>query len=126
MNTVITDLQPILTTAFIGIVIGYARYVHNLKERVAVLEKTVVDMRDEMLNVTGNIMKTIENIQKRQDSHSRKQDDILNRISAMEKEVLKEVGAMGAQISSMGSELKGLSNMLLLFDGSATTHKNGK
>ena len=119
MSNVIAELQPILMTAFIGVIIGYARYVHNLKERVAVLEKTIEDLKQTMERTTENLEKTIENIQKRQDSHSKKQDDILDRISSMEKEVLKQMGAMGATISSMGSELKGLSNYLILFDGGA-------
>ena len=108
-----TEIQTILLTAFIGIVIAYARYVHNLKERVSVLEKTVVDMRDEMLNVTGNLMNTIENIQKRQDSHSKKQDDIMNLLTAFKIEILKEVGKMSSNVTGLASDVKHLSNVIM-------------
>jgi len=116
MSTVISDLQPILMTAFIGVIIAYARYVHNLQQRVAVLEKAFDDLKQTMERTTENIEKTIENIQKRQDNHSKKQDDILERISSMEKEVLKQMGTMGANISSLASELKGLSKLILVSD----------
>lgn len=124
MSTFLTDLQSVIMTAFVGVIIAYARYVHNLKERVAVMEQTIDDLKQTMEQTKESLEKEIDTIKKRQDSHSRKQDDILNRISSMEKEVLKEMGAMGATISSMGSELKGLSNMLLLFDGG--NKANGK
>lgn len=122
MSTFLADLQSVLMTAFIGVIIAYARYVHNLKERVAVMEQTIDDLKKTMEQTKETLEKEIDTIKKRQDSHSRKQDDILNRISMMEKEVLKEMGAMGAKISSMGSELKGLSNTLLLFDGGNKQH----
>ena len=70
MNTLISDIQPILFTALVGIIIGYARYVNALKTRVAVLEKTVEDL-----------LKTIESMQKRLDSHSKKQDEIYNTLT---------------------------------------------
>ena len=116
MSNVIAELQTILTTTFVGIVIAYARYVHNLKERVAVLENSFGDMKQEMKNITENNKETIGNIQKRLDSHSKKYDDILERISSMEREVLKETGSVRADISSLSSDLKGLSNLILVSD----------
>ena len=67
MNTVITELQPILTTAFIGVIIAYARYVHNLQQRVAVLEKSIDDMKLSIERTTENIEKTIEPYQMQQE-----------------------------------------------------------
>lgn len=116
MNTVIADLQPILMTTFIGVIIAYARYVNNLQQRVSVLEKTIEDLKQTMEHTTEDIEKTIDSIQKRLDSHSKKYDAILERIGSMEKEVLKETGSVRADISSLAEALKGLSNMILILD----------
>lgn len=105
MTQLLVDIWPILLTALLGVIIGYARYVHKLQERAAVLENTLKEHRKE-----------IDSLQKRMDSHSKKQDDILERIGSMEKEVLKQMGAMGATISSLSSDLKGLSNLLAVSD----------
>lgn len=105
MNGVMTDLWPYLVTALFAAIAAYARYVHNVKERVAVLEKTLEDQQ-----------KVLDNMQKRMDNHSKKQDDILERISSMEKEVLKEMSSMTANIASLASDLKGLSNLLAVSD----------
>ena len=116
MSTFISDLQPILMTAFIGVVIGYARYVHNLKERTAVLENTVEDLKQMMDRMKETMENTIENIQKRLDSHSKKYDAILERIGSMEKELLKETGSVRVDISELKSDLRGFSNLILASD----------
>ena len=111
-STIIANIQPILFTALVGVIIAYARYVNSLKTRVAVLEKTIEDL-----------LKTIEAMQKRLDSHSRKQDEIYDTLnvvkgsmSDMKVEIVKEMGSMTAIISSLASDLKGLNNLLAISD----------
>ena len=99
MNTVMIDLWPYMTPALIGLVIAYARYVHNLKERVAVMERTLEDLQ-----------KTIEKIQKRQDSHSQKQDDILQAISTLKVELVRQNGETGKQISTIAAKQEAIFN----------------
>ena len=105
MNQVMTDLWPYLLTALLAVVGAYARYVHSLQSRVAVLEQTLEDLQ-----------KTIDNMQKRMDSHSKKQDDILDRITNMEKEVLRQMGAMSTNIASLTSDIKALNHLIAISD----------
>lgn len=116
MNTLAVTLTSVLLTTLLGIIIGYARYVHNLKERVSVLESKIDDLKQELDALKENIYKDIERIQDRLDSHSKKQDAILDRIGSMEKEVLKQMGQMGASMATLSSDLKGLSNLLAVSD----------
>ncbi len=120
MNTLLADIWPILLTALIGVIIAYARYVNALKTRVAVLEKTVEDL-----------LKTIESMQKRLDSHSRKQDeiydtlnDVKGNMSDMKVEIVKEMGQMTANLSSLASDLKGLNNLLAISDVGIKINRN--
>jgi uncharacterized membrane-anchored protein YhcB (DUF1043 family) len=112
MTTFINDIQPILLTALVGVIIAYARYVNSLKTRVAVLERTIEDL-----------LKTIDNMQKRLDSHSKKQDEIhetLNDVKGdmkdMKVEIVREMGQMASNLSSLASDLKGLNNLLAISD----------
>ncbi len=113
MSPIISDIQVVLMSAFIGVVIAYARYVHNLKERVAVLEESIKDLKQEMERTTEDIEKTFDNIQKRLDSHSKKYDAILERIGSMEKELLKETSSVKVNISELRSELRGFRDLFL-------------
>lgn len=101
MNQIMIDLWPFLIPALIAAIGWQWRENHTLKVRVAVLENTV-----------ENLQTTLNNIQKRQDSQSRKQDDILERINSMETTVLRQMGTVEANISSLTAELKGLHNLL--------------
>ena len=105
MINLMTELWPFLVTALFGAIGWQWRENHTLKVRVAVLENTV-----------ENLQSILNNIQKRQDSQSKKQDDILDRINSMETAVLKQMGTMEANISSLASDLKGLSNLLTLLE----------
>lgn len=112
----IQSIQTVIVTALVGVIIGYARYVNNLKDRVSVLEKGIVDMKEKFADMKENIEKTIETIQKRLDSHSKKYDVILERIGSMEKEVLKETGTVRADIAGLKSDLEGFSRLWLASD----------
>lgn len=98
MNQVMTDLWPYLIVPLIGAIGWLFREIFVLKTKTAVVEGAIKSM------------------QSRLDSHSKKQDAILDRIGSMEKEVLRETGSVRADISSLASDLKGLSNLILVSD----------
>lgn len=116
MNQVMTDIWPYLTAPIAAAIGWLFREVYLLKTEVSVLKKSIELLQTTIKNTEDNIQKTIEKIQVRLDSHSKKQDDMLNRFSAMEKEVLKETGTVRADISSLASDVKGLSNLILISD----------
>ena len=114
MNQVMTDLWPLIVTA-IGCVIGWQwKESHAIKVRVAVLEQTL------------NQQKTMENIQKRQDSHSKKQDDVMDLLTSFKMEMLREVGTMSANVSGLASDVKNLSNLISITDVGIKVDKHMK
>lgn len=120
MNQVATDLWPILMAALVGAIGWQWRENHALKTKVAVLEKTVDDLqksmekaveelRKNMEKAIENIQKDIEAMKKRQDSHSKKQDEIVNLISDFRIEMVQHFGEVSA-------EVKTLSNTIACYD----------
>ena len=109
MEKVLIDIWPILMTALVAAVGWQFRESHTLKTKVAVMEKTIEDIQGD-----------IDKIQKRQDSHSKKQDEILTLITEFKLEVIK-------QISELSADLKALNSTLEVWDGGAKlTKKKGK
>lgn len=102
MNQVMIDLWPILIPVLLAAVGWQWRENHGLKIRVAVLENTV-----------ENLQTTLANIQKRQDSQSKKQDDILDRIQKMESEVLERMGKTDSSLSSLAAKMQGLHDLMM-------------
>lgn len=100
-----TDLWPYLVMALFGAVGWQFREGYLLKTKVAVTERTI-----------ENILKTIEAIQHRQDSHSKKQDDIMDLLTDFKMEMLREVGNMSSNVSGLASDVKNLSNLIQITD----------
>lgn len=98
MNNLMLDLWPYLLPAFIAGIVGMIGWVHNLRTRVAILEKTV------------------DNQQKRIDSHSAKQDGLLDKMNSMEKKFIENVGDVRKDIQGLSSDVKGLSQLILVSD----------
>lgn len=98
MNSVMIDIWPYLLPVLLTGIVGLVGWVHNLRTRVAILEKTV------------------ENQQKRIDSHSTKQDGLLDKMNSMEKKFIEQVGEVRTDIQGLSSDVKGLSQLILVSD----------
>lgn len=98
MNNLMNDLWPYLLPALIAGIAGLIGWVHNLRTRVAILEKMV------------------DNQQKRIDSHSSKQDGLLDKMNTMEKKFIENMGDVRSDIQGLSSDVKGLSNLILASD----------
>ena len=116
MNQVMMDIWPYLIVPIAGLIGWLFREIFVLKTKVAVVEGAIDGLQTTMKSTDENIQKTIEKMQNRLDSHSKKQDDILNRISSMEKEVLGKMGDMTANMASLASDLKNLTNLIAISD----------
>lgn len=101
MNALLNDIWlPVfsaLLTSF-GLYIGY---IHQLRMKVAVMEKT------------------IDNIQRRMDNHSKKQDDILEAITQLKVEIVgrfadyeKNINAIVTEQAVISTEVKNITKTL--------------
>ncbi len=109
MNTFITDIQPIMLTALVGVIIAYARYVNALKTRVAVLERTIEDL-----------LKTIDGMQKRLDSHSKKQDEFVDLINDLKLEMVKQISGMSSELNTIATDVRSINRMFRADDEGIT------
>lgn len=105
MNQVMIDIWPYLMIPIAGAIGWLFREVFVLKSKSEVqgaeikgLESDIKDMKDRL------------------NSHSKKQDAILERIGNMEKEVLGKMGDMAVNMSSLASDLKNLTNLIAISD----------
>jgi hypothetical protein len=98
MNNLVVEIWPYLFPVLLAGIVGLVGWVHNLRTRVAILEKTV------------------DSQQKRIDSHSIKQDSLLDKMNSMEKKFIEQVGAVRTDIQGLSSDVNGLSKLILISD----------
>ena len=127
MNQVMTDIWPFLVTAILAAIGWQFRESYLLKTKVAVMDKsiegikeamktTTESIKEAMKTTTENFQKSIEHIQGRQDSHSKKQDAVMDLLTDFKMEMLKEVGTMSSNVSGLASDVKNLSNLISITD----------
>ena len=99
------DLWPYLMPVFLGGIVTCIGYIYNLKTKVAVLEETL-----------KNLTTTIGEMRARVDSHSKKNDDVVNLITSFKIEVIQKIGAMATDISKLSSDVENINRSFLVFD----------
>ena len=93
MNSVFNELLPYILTAVIPAVGLYIGYIHQLRTKMAVVEKTL-----------ETLQRNQDNMQKRMDNHSKKQDEILDAIAALRVEVVKQLAETEKHINAITTE----------------------
>ena len=126
-----TDIWPYLIPAIMAVVGWQFRESYLLKTKVAVMEKSIDGIKDSMNSTTDNIQKSIEHLQNRQDSHSKKQDAVMELLTDFKMEMLKEVGTLSSNVSGLAADVKNLSNLISITDvgikvDNTTTRKKKK
>ena len=126
-----TDIWPYLIPAIMAVVGWQFRESYLLKTKVAVMEKSIDGIKDSMNSTTDNIQKSIAHLQNRQDSHSKKQDAVMELLTDFKMEMLKEVGTMSSNVSGLAADVKNLSNLISITDvgikvDNTTTRKKKK
>ena len=109
----LTDLWPVLSIV-VPIVVLYFGYIQQLRIRVAVLEETV-----------KNQQLIIDNQQKRMDSHSKKQDDILDLVTDLKVEMVKQISKMTSELGTISADVKNINRMFAV-NGDGFSFSNHK
>lgn len=129
MNEVVKDIWPILLGAALSAVALYVGFINKMRSQIAVLEDNMQDMKKECKEVTDNMTKQehvntileekVKRMESRQESHSKKYDELLTLINEIKLEMVK-------QFSTLGSEIKSFNSMVEASDEGVKIRKKGK
>ena len=127
MDNLTLDIFKIAVPIIAGIVGWLWKKILSLSDRLIVMETNMstcktnmgedMDALKEKVNSERDqIHKLIEKIQQRQDSHSKKQDDIVNLFTEFKVEMIKMIGDMTSELSVIGNEVKNINRSFEVFD----------
>lgn len=109
MNDRIIVLESNVNTCKTNMSEDFRKLRESINADLASLKEKVNSERDQ-------IHKLIEKIQQRQDSHSKKQDDIVNLFTEFKVEMIKMIGDMTSELSVIGNEVKNINRSFEVFD----------
>ena len=137
MNQVMSDIWPTLLAAVISAVGMYIGFINRLrsdvsvlKEKVSTFDKQCSDVSKKFEDVNNHyavIEEKIRHIEQRQDSHSKKNDDVINLITDFKLEMAKKIGDVSVQMGKIQSDVQNITSTIAVFDeGIRSKSKNGK
>ena len=117
MDQIFTDIWKILLSAALAAIGWLLREGYSLKSRVLVLEKALTDLQDDVKqdkedveksirHLQENVAKDIEKIHTRQDSHSKKQDEIVKLLTDFKLEMVKYIGELSSDVKALNSTIE--------------------
>lgn len=109
MNDRIIVLESNVNTCKTNMSDDFRKLRESINADLASLKEKINSERDQ-------IHKTIEKIQQRQDSHSKKQDDIVNLFTEFKVDMIKMIGDMTSELSVIGNEVKNINRSFEVFD----------
>ena len=129
MNQVVTDIWPILLGAVLSGVGLYIGFINNLRTDVRLLKEKIKQLEEKCKGVTDEVNRQVQEntilkemvgkIESRQESHSKKYDELLELINDIKLEMVK-------QFSRLTSEINGFNSMVEASDNGVKINKKNK
>ena len=129
MNQVVTDIWPILLGAVLSGVGLYIGFINNLRTDVRLLKEKIKQLEEKCKGVTDEVNRQVQEntilkekvgkIESRQESHSKKYDELLELINDIKLEMVK-------QFSRLTSEINGFNSMVEASDKVVKINKKNK
>lgn len=131
--TIIKELIAALIAA-IGLYVGF---INNLRTEVRLLKDKVKNLEEECKDVTTKMSQQthinsvleekVKHLEQRQDSHSKKNDEVINLITEFKIEMAEKIGDVSVQMGKISADVEVINNTIAVFDaGVVSKKKKGK
>ena len=126
MNQVATDLYPILLPTVLSVISLYIGFINKMRSQIAVLEKQVSDLESECKKATAQMTEMTQTIgileekvkrqEQRQDSHSKKNDDVIQLLTDFKLEMTEKIGHVTESVIKIQGDVEVINNTIAVFD----------
>ncbi len=133
MNQVATDLYPILLPTILSAISLYIGFINKMRSQIAVLEKQVRDLESEcekatdkmteMAHTIGILEEKVKRLEMRQDSQSKKNDEVIKLINDFKLEITRQIGDVNKNIIKIQGEVEVINKTIAIFDGGVVSKK---
>lgn len=131
-TTIIKEIIAALIAA-VGLYIGFINKLRTdisvLKEKIKNLEDKCEEATQEMNHMThtnSTLEEKVKHLENRQDSHSKKNDEIINLITEFKLEMAEKMGHVSIQMGKIQSDVEVINNTIAVFDAGVVSKKQKK
>ena len=127
------DLYPILLPTVLSVISLYIGFINKMRSQIAVLEKEVSDLESEcekatakmteMTHIIGILEEKVKRMEMRQDSQSKKNDEVIKLINDFKLEITRQIGDVNKNIIKIQGEVEVINKTIAIFDGGVVSKK---
>ena len=136
MNQVAVDIWPVLLPTILSAIALYIGFINKMRTQISVLETKVSDLESECETATAKMNKMNQTIgileekvkrqEQRQDSHSKKNDDVIQLITDFKLEMTEKIGHVTESVIKIQGDVEVINSTIAVFDSGVVSTKKRK
>ena len=129
-----TIVKEVIAAIIAGIVL-YVGFINRMRTQIAVLEEKIKNLEDKcekatqemnhMTHTNSTLEEKVKHLESRQDSHSKKNDEVINLITEFKIEMAEKIGDMSVKMGKISADVEIINNTIAVFDAGVVS-KNKK
>ena len=129
-----TIIKEVIAALIAGIVL-YVGFINRMRTQISVLEEKIKHLEEKcekateemnrMTHTNSTLEEKVKHLESRQDSHSKKNDEVINLITEFKIEMAEKIGDMSIKMGKISADVEIINNTIAVFD-SGVVSKNKK
>ena len=129
-----TIIKEVIAALIAGVVL-YIGFINKMRTQISVLEEKIKNLEDKcekatqemnhMTHTNSTLEEKVKHLESRQDSHSKKNDEVINLITEFKIEMAEKIGDMSIKMGKISADVEIINNTIAVFDAGVVS-KNKK
>ena len=136
MNQVAVDVWPVILPTILSAIALYIGFINKMRTQISVLEEKVSNLEGECDKATGKMTEMahtnavleekVKRSEMRQDSFSKKNDEVINLIQEFKLEMTEKIGHMSEGMIKIQSDVEVINKTIAVFDSGVVSKRKKK
>ena len=130
-----TIVKEVIAAIIAGIVL-YVGFINKMRTQISVLEERVKNLESKcekatqemnhMTHTNSTLEEKVKHLETRQDSHSKKNDEVINLITEFKVEMAEKIGDMSVKMGKISADVEIINNTIAVFDSGVVSKTKKK
>jgi len=130
-----TIIKEVIAALIAGIVL-YVGFINRMRTQISVLEEKIKHLEEKcekateemnrMTHTNSTLEEKVKHLESRQDSHSKKNDEVINLITEFKIEMAEKIGDMSVKMGKISADVEIINNTIAVFDSGVVSKTKKK
>ena len=130
-----TIIKEVIAALIAGIVL-YVGFINRMRTQISVLEEKIKHLEEKcekateemnrMTHTNSTLEEKVKHLESRQDSHSKKNDEVINLITEFKIEMAEKIGDMSIKMGKISADVEIINNTIAVFDSGVVSKTKKK